>query len=262
MEYTPRQKAPFTLASPMTRRLSHVTEEREGARLADYAGVFAKCLYFLGAVFLGVALSFLLQFAFASREGFSAPALVGGIVALVGTVLFPFISSFFPRTTPVTGALGCASMGYLLSAIGLLLPEWQGIVHLAMVLTFGIVLSMALIYFLGGLRISSRGKRVLYSILTAYCITSLLTVICAFLPPFRAISLLFATHPLIVILSGLIGVALATVFLMFDFEAVRDTVENRLPKSHEWVASYSLVFTVVWLYMEVLNLLLILNDKK
>ena len=153
-------------------------------------------------------------------------------------------------------------MGYLLSAIGLLLPEWQGIVHLAMVLTLGIVLSMALIYFLGGLRISSRGRRVLYSILTAYCVTALLASLCALLPPFRMIAVLFLANPLIVILSGVVGVTLATVFLMFDFEAIRDTVENRLPKSHEWVAAYSLVFTVVWLYMEVLDLLLVLMDRK
>ena len=161
----------------------------------------------------------------------------------------------------MTGALGCLSIGYLLSTAGLLIPEYQGIIHLAMLLTLGIVLSMSIIYFFGNVRISSRGKRVLYSILTAYCISSLLLLVCSFLPPFRLTYLLFATNPIIVILSGILGVALATVFLMFDFETVRATVENRLPKSYEWVAAYSLVFTVIWLYMEILNLLSMLKDR-
>jgi lysophospholipase L1-like esterase len=71
-----------------------------------------------------------------------------------------------------------------------------------------------------------------------------------------------ATNPVIMILSGIFGVAIAAVMLMFDFESVRSTVENRLPKSCEWAAAYSLIFTVLWLYIEVLNLLRILNDKR
>ena len=61
MAFTKKEKAPFTLASPMTKRLSRMTETTEGSRLADYTGVFLKCLFFLGTTFLGVALCLLLN---------------------------------------------------------------------------------------------------------------------------------------------------------------------------------------------------------
>ena len=60
------------------------------------------------------------------------------------------------------------------------------------------------------------------------------------------------------------GVILASLFLLVDFSQIQQTVENKLPKQYEWVAAFSLTFTIIWLYLEILNLLIKLktNDSK
>ena len=265
MAFEKKEKAPFTLASPMTRRLSRMAETEEGASLASYTGVLWKCLFFLGITFLGVALSLLLNTVgsfIAEDVPVTAAAVLGAVVSLICMIVFPFIASFFPRTSPVTGSIGCASIGFVLAFAAVAVEEYSGIVFMALLLTLGIVLSMAFVYFFAKIRITNRAYRVFTAILIAYLISGLLIGLCYFLPPFRAMYLLFATNPVIMILSGIFGVAIAAVMLMFDFESVRSTVENRLPKTCEWAAAYSLIFTVLWLYIEVLNLLRILNDKK
>ena len=259
-----KEKAPFTLASPMTKRLSRMVETQEGARAADYTGVLWKCLFFLGMTFLGVALCLILNMVgapIAEDLPVTAAVIGGGVVALICMIVFPFIASFFPRTSPVTGSIGCASIGFVLAFAAVAVDEYSGIVFMAMLLTLAIVLSMAFVYFFAKIRLSNRVYRVFTAILIAYFISGLLIGICYFIPAFRAMFLLFATNPVIMILSGVFGVALAAVMLMFDFEAIRTTVENRMPKECEWAAAYSLIFTVLWLYIEVLNLLRLLNDK-
>ena len=99
-----KQKTPFTLASPMTKRLSHVTDEGEETRLSDYKGVFFKSLFFLGAAFLGVALCFLLFYAFPPAAEEALPVggavLTGGIIAFLGMIVFPSWHPSFPALRP------------------------------------------------------------------------------------------------------------------------------------------------------------------
>ena len=50
-------------------------------------------------------------------------------------------------------------------------------------------------------------------------------------------------------------VAVASLFLILDFESVRENTENQAPKWMEWYAAFSILVTVVWIYLEVLKLL-------
>ncbi|HBP25771.1 MAG TPA: hypothetical protein DD618_02330, partial [Acholeplasmatales bacterium] len=57
------------------------------------------------------------------------------------------------------------------------------------------------------------------------------------------------------LLTSGIMVFLGTLYLLFDFENIRRIVEKGAPKTMEWYASFGLVFTVVWLYMEILPII-------
>ena len=76
----------------------------------------------------------------------------------------------------------------------------KGLVVAAVLLTLGIVLSMAFVYFFAKIRITNRAYRVFTAILIAYLVSGLLIGLCYFIPPFRAMYLLFATNPVIMIL--------------------------------------------------------------
>jgi uncharacterized YccA/Bax inhibitor family protein len=57
---------------------------------------------------------------------------------------------------------------------------------------------------------------------------------------------------------SVLTVFLATLYLFFDLEHIRQVVEGGYPKDLEWYASFGLVFTLVWLYIEILRIVTIL----
>lgn len=60
-------------------------------------------------------------------------------------------------------------------------------------------------------------------------------------------------------LIGMVGVSLASLFLILDFDYIERGVRNGLPQQFAWRAAFGLVTTLVWLYIEVLRLLSILR---
>ncbi|WP_301954544.1 Bax inhibitor-1/YccA family protein, partial [Ruminococcus sp.] len=57
-------------------------------------------------------------------------------------------------------------------------------------------------------------------------------------------------------------IIIAALFLISDFQIIRETVENQRPKEYEWSVSFGLAFTVIWLYFKVLDLLIRIYDAK
>ena len=54
---------------------------------------------------------------------------------------------------------------------------------------------------------------------------------------------------------SVIVVILAALNLILDFDFIKRSVQNRAPKYLEWYAGFSLIVTLLWLYVEVLRLL-------
>lgn len=54
---------------------------------------------------------------------------------------------------------------------------------------------------------------------------------------------------------GVLGTLLASYSLVMDFEYVKNGVNNQIDSKWEWLAVFSLIGTLVWLYLEILRLL-------
>lgn len=54
---------------------------------------------------------------------------------------------------------------------------------------------------------------------------------------------------------GILGVLLASYSLVLDFTYIENGVNNRADSKWEWFAAFSLIGTLVWLYVEILRLL-------
>jgi uncharacterized YccA/Bax inhibitor family protein len=63
------------------------------------------------------------------------------------------------------------------------------------------------------------------------------------------------------ILVGLFAVGLAALLLVLDFADIENGVRNGLPARYAWQAAFGLVVTLVWLYIELLQLLAILRGE-
>jgi uncharacterized YccA/Bax inhibitor family protein len=60
-------------------------------------------------------------------------------------------------------------------------------------------------------------------------------------------------------LLAVAGVALATFFLVLDFDQIEKMIASGAPQEQSWRAGFALMVTVIWLYLEVLRLISILR---
>ena len=64
------------------------------------------------------------------------------------------------------------------------------------------------------------------------------------------------------LLLAVAGVGLASLFLVLDFDQIEKGVAAGVPEKESWRASFGLMVTVVWLYLEVLRLISILRNDR
>ena len=59
----------------------------------------------------------------------------------------------------------------------------------------------------------------------------------------------------------MIGVGLAAFTLNLDFASIEQGIREGLPEKYSWVMALGLIVTLVWLYLEILRFLAILNSN-
>ncbi|MBQ9688517.1 Bax inhibitor-1/YccA family protein [bacterium] len=60
---------------------------------------------------------------------------------------------------------------------------------------------------------------------------------------------------------SVVVVIIAALNLIIDFEFIERGSEALLPKNMEWYGAFGLMVTLVWLYIEILNLLAKMRDR-
>ncbi|MEU1201651.1 Bax inhibitor-1/YccA family protein [Streptomyces sp. NPDC005813] len=60
---------------------------------------------------------------------------------------------------------------------------------------------------------------------------------------------------------GVVGILLGACFLALDFKQVEDGIAHGAPREESWLAAFGLTLTLVWIYVEALQLFSILNGS-
>ncbi|WP_217164615.1 Bax inhibitor-1/YccA family protein [Streptomyces sp. AC512_CC834] len=63
------------------------------------------------------------------------------------------------------------------------------------------------------------------------------------------------------IVFGIVGIILGACFLALDFKQVEDGLAYGAPREEAWFAAFGLTLTLVWIYLEFLRLIAILNSN-
>jgi uncharacterized YccA/Bax inhibitor family protein len=63
------------------------------------------------------------------------------------------------------------------------------------------------------------------------------------------------------LLIAVAGVALASFFLVLDFDQIDKTIAAGAPQEESWRCAFGLMVTLVWLYLEILRLISILRSN-
>ncbi len=116
--------------------------------------------------------------------------------------------------------------------------------------------AMLVAYRTGLIRATKRFKKVLIVATLGYLAVGIINIVMVAF--FNSPSMFFDSGLLGVGLS-LIGVTLASLFLVLDFDFIEQGIRNQLPEQWAWRAAFGLVVTLVWLYLEMLRLLAILR---
>lgn len=63
------------------------------------------------------------------------------------------------------------------------------------------------------------------------------------------------------VVFGIVGIILGACFLALDFKQVEDGLAYGAPREEAWFAAFGLTLTLVWIYLEFLRLIAILNSN-
>lgn len=260
-------------SNPVLRRMSKSSARATDSSCATYKGILVKTLYFLAATVAGFALFLLispmLAFGHHIHSGifdFYLPQMmVTGVAAIVG-IIAPFVAIFAQRTAPVSGTLYTLSQGIIIAAISVFYKGAKGaysnLIVWAAVITLVIVFAMLLLFTSGKIRATDKFKAVTLTLLLSTIGISILGFIAFLIPAARGFVLVFAGNPIFGVVMSVVFIVIAALFLISDFQVIRETVENHHPKKDEWAVSFGLAFTVIWLYFKVLDLLMRIYSAK
>jgi len=133
-----------------------------------------------------------------------------------------------------------------------------GIVFQAVVLTFGTVLAMFALYRFKIIKVTEKFK----SIVITATMGVVLFYIIAFILRLCHIDIPFLHEGnTIGILFSLFVVGLASMNLILNFDRVEQGVAMGAPRVMEWYGAFGLVMVIIWLYLEILNLLAKMNRR-
>lgn len=265
----------FLVSNPVLRKLDDVNEVDQ-ANSATYGGIAVKTIYFLlfsivGMIVFPILTPYLqfgkvLEFSVAKFpvSMYMGEAIGLGVSAILAIIL-QLLARFVRATTPVTGALYCVTQGYLISyLIFKVLKGYEYLGLLALVLTVTIVLIMTILYATGAIRVTKKFRMILITLFSTTIVVSLLLLIGSFIPATAGLVAQLRNNYPLSIASGIIFIIIAALFLLCDFNTIDRVVNNKMPKRYEWAASFGLAFTVLWLYLKVLDLIITIagNNKK
>lgn len=149
--------------------------------------------------------------------------------------------------------------GLFLGAISAVFEaKWNGIVMQAVGLTFGTFIAMLVLYRTGVIRATERFKSIVITATMGIAVFYLISFVLSF---FNIQMPMIHSSGTIGIVFSVVVVGIAAMNLILDFDMIEQGAAQGAPKYFEWYASFGLLVTLVWLYLEILRLLSKLNRR-
>jgi uncharacterized YccA/Bax inhibitor family protein len=169
------------------------------------------------------------------------------------------ITFFKPTLAPITTPIYAALEGLALGAISALVEmRFPGIVIQAVALTFGTLFCLLMAYRSGLIQATENFKLGVVAATGGIFMIYMVSWVLSF----------FGTSVPFIHESGIIGilfslgvVVIAALNLVLDFDFIEQGAESGAPKYMEWYAAFGLLVTLVWLYIEILHLLMKLRSR-
>lgn len=185
-------------------------------------------------------------------------------VGIIGGLITSFIVIFKPKTAKYLAPLYSLLEGLFLGGISVIVnamfaKNYPGIVLQAVGLTFGVAIAMFALYSFRIIKATARFRSIIISATLGIAIFYFITMILGF---FHVNVGFMYNSSLLGIGISIFVVAIAALNLILDFDMIEKGAQMGAPKYMEWYGAFGLMITIVWLYLEILKLLMRLADRR
>ena len=218
-----------------------------GSERMTLDGTVNKTGILLGLCFIGAIISWNIPNPF---------FIFGGALVGFGLAIY---TSFVPRNAGITAPIYAFVEGLFLGGISLMFEtEYPGIAIQAIGLTFGTLASLLFFYKSGLIKPTENFRLMIFSATFGIMILYLVSIVMSF---FGSGIGFIHSNGIFGIGFSLFVVCIAALNLVLDFDFIEQGSENNLPKFMEWYGAFSLMVTLIWLYLEILRLLAKLRSR-
>lgn len=180
---------------------------------------------------------------------------VGGLMmlGLIGGFVLAMATIFKQTWAPVTAPLYALAEGLVLGGLSAMFEvRYHGIAMQAVGLTFGTLAVLLTVYRTGIIRVTDKMRLGIVAATGGIALFYLAEMVLGFFHiQFTTVN---GSGPIGIGFS-LVVVAVAAMNLVLDFDFIEKGVQFGAPKYMEWYGAFSIMVTLVWLYMEMLRLL-------
>ncbi len=175
------------------------------------------------------------------------------IAGAIGGFITALVTIFIPKVSPFTAPAYAALEGLVVGAVSVIFEKlYPGIVVQALGLSIGVLAVMLFLYGTGIIRATEKFKIGVIAATGAVCLVYLVDIVLS----------LFGTRVPFIHETGIVGigfslvvVVIAALNLILDFDFIEQGAKLQAPKYMEWYGGFSLLVTLVWMYLEILRLL-------
>ena len=183
----------------------------------------------------------------------NSPSLGLMVLGGVGGFIVAIITHFKRHLSSITVPLYAILEGLLLGGLSSMFEQlFPGIVSQAIFITFGILASLLIAYKSGLIKPTENFKLGVAAatggIFFIYLISWVMSLWGSSIPLIHSSSTFGIVFSVIVII-------IAALNLVLDFDFIEQGVEMGSPKYMEWYGAFGLMITLIWLYLEILRLL-------
>jgi uncharacterized YccA/Bax inhibitor family protein len=183
------------------------------------------------------------------------------LIGFLGGFVLAMVISFSKTIKPGLVVAYAALQGLALGTISKYYESfYPGIVSQAVIGTIAAFAGVLFMYRSGRLRATPQFTRAVMGAAIGYFILGLVSLVASFFGVGQGYGFYGVSG--LGLLLAVAGVALASFFLVLDFDQIEKGVAVGVPEKESWRASFGLMVTIVWLYLEVLRLISILRNDR
>lgn len=199
---------------------------------------------------------------FLAYSGFGDKTYTLTITGAIGGFILALFATFKPQLAKPLSIGYAALEGLFLGGISAVFNmQYPGIVSQAVVATFCSMFIVLALFKAKVIRATEAFRSTIIGATAAIAVTYILSFILSLFHINGLTNAINSNSMLGIVLTAIIAIIACLNFIL-DFDFIERGVEQGAPKYLEWYGAFSMLVTLIWLYIEILRLLAKLNSRR